>query len=62
MFMLSGDRGTFAVYDMVDKENKFSHGTVVAGEARYLNASLATLPSEKWTSSFVDLRFGSTTS
>ena len=66
--MLSGDM--FAVNTTCpDRENNRSHGTVVAGEARYLNASLTTRPCDgrhstlpppfQWTSSFVDLWFSS---
>ena len=43
--MLSGDMEARLLFTTwPDMENNLSHGTVVAGEARYLNASLATRP------------------
>ena len=40
--MLSGDMETCLLFTTCpDRENNCSHGTVVAGETRYLNASLA---------------------
>ena len=42
--MLSGDMEARLFTTRPDRENSRSHGTVVAGEAGYLNASLATRP------------------
>ena len=45
MFMLSGVMEAHLLLTTCpDMENNRSHGTVAAGEVRYLNASLATRP------------------
>ena len=45
MSMLSGDKETrFLFTTCPERENNRSYGTVVAGEAKYLKATLATKP------------------
>ena len=45
MSMLSGDKETrFLFTTCPERENNRSYGTVVAGEAKYLKATLATRP------------------